>query len=294
MNDPVQLSVRTPGTNSGGPVVPVREELGHLDGRGDLLVLIHGYNNSRTDALTSYGQFLDNLKTKFPTQTGQIAEFHWPGDEPNKIISTLSYPNQIKPAVESARELAAFLAGLQRGGPIVISLVGHSLGCRVIMELLARWTGGLPSGIFIGAVILMAAAVKVKAVEEGGGLRAATLLTLKNPVLYSKGDPVLQWAFPIGETAGGEGLFPTAVGRTGGPPNTWHVSTPMSHDGHAYVHGSYWPGDESSTAAAFALGGAPASQTPENAIASTPPPAENVITTRSISSRTLASRPVFA
>jgi len=294
MNDPVQLSVRMPGTNSGGPVVPVREELGHLDGRGDFLVLIHGYNNSRTDALTSYGQFLDNLKTKFPTQTGQIAEFHWPGDEPNKIISTLSYPNQIKPAVESARELAAFLAGLQRGGPIVISLVGHSLGCRVIMELLARWTGGLPPGIFIGAVILMAAAVKVKAVEEGGGLRAATLLTLKNPVFYSKGDPVLQRAFPIGETAGGEGFFPTAVGRTGGPPNTWHVSTPMSHDGHAYVHGSYWPGDESSTAAAFALGGAPASETPENAIASTPPPAENVITTRSISSRTLASRPAFA
>ncbi|HSK42879.1 MAG TPA: alpha/beta hydrolase, partial [Candidatus Binatia bacterium] len=278
MNDPVQLSVRTPGTNSGGPVVPVRQEVGQLDGRGDLLILIHGYNNSRIDALTSYGQFLDNLRTKFPTQTGQIAEFHWPGDELNKIISTLSYPNQIKPAIESARELATFLAGLQHAGPMVINLVGHSLGCRVIMELLAHWTGGLPPGIFIGAVILMAAAVKVKAIDEGGALRAAAVLTLKNPALYSKGDPVLKWAFPMGETAAGEGFFPTAVGRTGGPPSTWHVSTPMSHDGQAYVHGSYWPGDESSTAVAFALGGAPASGTPENAIASAPPPAGNNIT----------------
>jgi pimeloyl-ACP methyl ester carboxylesterase len=294
MNDPVQLSVRTPGTNSGGPVVPVRQEIGHLDGRGDLLILIHGYNNSRAEALASYGQFLDNLKKKFPTQTGQTAEFHWPGDEPNKIISTLSYPNQIKPAIDSARELAAFLAGLQRGGPIMINLVGHSLGCRVIMELLAHWTGGLPPGIFIGAVILMAAAVKVKAVDDGGASRAAAMLTLKNPVLYSKGDPVLQWAFPIGETAAGEGFFPTAVGRTGGPPNTWHVSTPMSHNGQAYVHGSYWPGDESSTVATFALGGAPASETPENAIASAAPPVENIISTRSILPRTLNSRPVFA
>jgi pimeloyl-ACP methyl ester carboxylesterase len=294
MNDPIRLSVRMPGKDSGGRVVSVREEVGHLDGRGDVLILIHGYNNSRTDALNSYSQFLDNLKKKFGTQTGQVAEFHWPGDEPNKIISTLSYPNQIKPAIDSAKELASFLAGLQRAGPMVINLVGHSLGCRVIMELLAHWTGGLPPGIFIGAIILMAAAVKVKAVDEGGALRAAAVLTLKNPVLYSKGDPVLQWAFPMGETAAGEGFFPTAVGRTGGPPNTWHISTPMSHDGQAYVHGSYWPGDESSTAAAFALGGAPASKTPENVIVSTAPLAENITAMRSIPSRSLVSRPVFA
>jgi pimeloyl-ACP methyl ester carboxylesterase len=294
MNDPVQLSARVPGTNSGGPVVPVREEVGHLNGRGDLLILIHGYNNSRTDALASYGQFLGNLVKKFGTQTFQIVEFHWPGDETNKVISTLSYPNQIRPAIDSARELAFFLTELQRAGPMVINLVGHSLGCRVIVELLAHWTGGLPQGIFIGAVILMAAAVKVKAADEGGALRAAAVLTLKNPVLYSKGDPVLQWTFPLGETAAGEGFFPTAVGRTGGPPNTWHVPNPMSHNGQAYEHGSYWPGDESSTAAALTLGGAPASGIPENAIASTPPPTENVIAMRSISSRPLASRPVFA
>ena len=69
----------------------------------------------------------------------------------------------------------------------------------------------------------------------------------------SEGDPVLHWAFPLGETAGGEGVFPTAVGRTGGPAGTWHAPLPMAHDGKPYVHGSYWPGDESSTAVAFAL-----------------------------------------
>jgi hypothetical protein len=119
-------------------------------------------------------------------------------------------------------------------------------------------------------------------------------MSLKNPVLYSKGDEVLHWTFPLGETAAGEGFFPTAVGRTGGPPNTWHVPNAMSHAGEAYSHGSYWPGEESATVAAFALGGAPAADTPENAIASIPPPMKNTIAARAIPARSLLARPAFA
>jgi hypothetical protein len=177
---------------------------------------------------------------------------------------------------------------------MVINMVGHSLGCRLILEMLAHWTRGLPQGIFIGAIVQMAAAVKVKAVDFGGPLRSAAGLSLKNPALYSKGDEVLHWTFPLGETAAGEGFFPTAVGRTGGPLNTWHVPHAMSHNGEAYSHGAYWPGEESAAIAAFALGGAPAASTPENAIASTPPPVENTITPRSIPSRSLLARPAFA
>lgn len=294
MSNSVQISVRQPFKNSGGPVVPVREERGHLDGRSNLLILIHGYNNSRTEAIRSYDQFLENLKKKFNTQTAQVAEFFWPGDEPNKIISTISYPNQIRPAIESAKELAIYLGALQHSGPMVVNLVGHSLGCRVILELLALWTGGLHPDTPIGVLVLMAAAVVVKQVDVGGTLRTATTLTYKNPVLYSKGDPVLHWTFPIGETAAGEGFFPTAVGRTGGPPNTWHDPHPMSHNGEAYGHGSYWPGDESVTAVAFALGGAPARNTPENAVVTAPPPAGNAIASRSTPVSILNSRLPFA
>jgi pimeloyl-ACP methyl ester carboxylesterase len=293
VSDPVQVSVRQPLTNSGGPVVPAWEQGGHLDGRGNLIILVHGFNVSRTDALGSYGQFLDNLKKKFNTQTAPIAEFLWPGDEPNKIISTLSYPNQIKPAIDSGRALAAFLSGLQHSGPLVVNLVGHSLGCRVILEMLAEWTGGLQPNVFVGVVVLMAAAVVVKQVNAGGALRSAATMTLKNSVLYSEGDPVLHWTFPIGETAAGEGFFPTAVGRTGGPGATWHSPYPMSHNGVAYVHGSYWPGEESATAVAFALGGAPARITSENGVVASPPPVENSIASRATPVRNLDSRPAF-
>jgi pimeloyl-ACP methyl ester carboxylesterase len=294
MRDPVQVSVRLPGTESGGPVVPARIEDGHLDGRGDFLILVHGYNNSRSFARERYRLFLDNLKKKFNTQTAQIVEFHWPGDDPDKIISALSYPNQIQPAIDSAKQLALFLEGLPRAGPIVLHMVGHSLGCRLILELLARWTRGLPQSIAIGAIVLMAAAVKVRSADVGGPLRSAIALSFRNPVLYSKGDEVLHWAFPLGETAAGEGFFPTAVGRTGGPLNTWHVPSAMSHNGEAYSHGSYWPGEESATVAAFALGGAPPTATPENVIAGTPAPIENTIASRTIPSRSLLARPAFA
>lgn len=294
MSDPVVVTVRPPFTNSGGQVQPARVESGTLDGRGNILILVHGYNNSRTDALDSYKTFLGNLKAEFGTLTMQAVEFLWPGDTPVKIISTLSYPNQIRPAIESASELSKFLSSPQLPGPVVVNLVGHSLGCRVILELLKLWVGSQPASVSIGVVALMAAAVVIKQVEVNGVLRAAAISSSKNPVLYSKGDPVLHWVFPIGETAAGEGFFPTAVGRTGGPLATWHVPQPMSHNGKPYVHGSYWPGDESATAVAVALGGAPARSTPENAVITNPAPAEHSVPARFTPIQTLISRPAFA
>src|SRR5437588_13023238 len=100
MSVPILVSVRQPFTNAGGPVVPAREEQGHLDGQGRVVILVHGYNNSRVEDLRSYGEFLDDLTKKFNTETAPFVEFLWPGDEPNKIVSALSYPNQIRPAID--------------------------------------------------------------------------------------------------------------------------------------------------------------------------------------------------
>ena len=295
MTDPVIISVRRPNTNAGGPVVPVREEVGHLGGNSHLLILVHGYNNSRAQALELYAEFLSHLKNKFGTLTAQVAEFMWPGDEPNKIISTLSYPNQIQPAKDSAAELDRYFRSFGGARPAVIHFVGHSLGCRVIVELLTAWANaGLPPNLSVGVVALMAAAIVTRNVDYGGALRKGATLSLRNSVLHSKGDPVLQWAFPLGETAAGEAFFPTAVGRTGGPANTWHVPLPMAHDGNAYSHGDYWPGDESCAAIAFALGGAGDRVTPQNAIAASPGLATNGIAFRSTPVRNLGARLAFA
>lgn len=253
----VQVSVRQPGTKSGGPVVPAWEQGGHLEGVSELLILVHGYNVSVTDALGSYCAFLGNLKDKFNTQSSPVAEFLWPGDEPNKIISTLDYPNQIQPSIDSAAQFATYLAKLTHSAPLVLNFVGHSLGCRVVLEILKLWTPALPANVFVRAVVLMAAAVVVKQVDGNGPLRPAATLSLNNPVLYSNGDDVLHWTFPLGEMAAGEGFFPIAVGHAGGPVATWHAPSKMAHNGQPYGHGSYWPGKESATQVAFALGGHP-------------------------------------
>lgn len=296
MNQPVQISVRK--QDSGGPVaLAVSEMGGHLDGNDRALILIHGYANSFSDALGSYDIFLDHLAANFPTYVGQTAEFFWPGDSPLRVVSVLSYPNQIEPAIESAQRLSGYLWNLKgaRNGPIEIDLVGHSLGCRVVLELLGLWTGGMPPNIRLGTIALMAAAVLVKHVDQGGQLRAAATLSDNTLVLHSEGDPVLHWAFPVGETAARESFFPTAVGRFGGPLQTWkqhfHMATAA---GKAYGHGSYWPGDESSNAVVLALGGAPSRAVAGNGALENFPSPENSITSRSTPVRVLAAQRAFA
>jgi pimeloyl-ACP methyl ester carboxylesterase len=296
MNQPVHISVREKA--SGGPVAPsVTEEGGHLDGNDRVLILVHGYNNSFTDALDNYGVFFDHLAANFATYIGQTAEFFWPGDSPLKMISILSYPNQIEPAIESAQRLSVYLWNLKgaRNGPMEVSLVGHSLGCRVVLELLALWTGGMPPNIRLGAVALMAAAVMVKHVDQGGQLRAAATLSGNSLALHSQGDAVLHWAFPLGETAAGEGFFPTAVGRSGGPLQTWKQRLPMATAaGKAYGHGSYWPGDESSNAVISVLGGVPPRTIAEIGALENFPTSENSIPSRPTLVRVLAAQPAFA
>jgi len=294
MNPPLQLSVRM--QDSGGPVAPaVKLSGGQMNGNDNVLILVHGYDNSFSDAEGSYSTFINDLSAKFPTYIGQIAEFYWPGDFPIPVISALSYPNQIQPAIESAQRLSAFLWNLMgaRNGPMEISFVGHSLGCRVVLELLALWTGGMPPNIRLGTVVLMAAAVLVKHVDQGGPLRAAAMLTDDKLVLCSKGDPVLHWAFPVGETVANEGFFPTAVGRFGGPNQTWSASLPMFDSGKPYMHGSYWPGDESANAVALALGGAPSRLIATAGIVENGPAAENVISSRGTPVRSLTVQPAF-
>jgi pimeloyl-ACP methyl ester carboxylesterase len=295
VNPPLQLSVRM--QDSGGPVAPaVNLSGGHLNGNDNVLILVHGYDNSKKDADASYTTFINDLVAKFPTYIGQIAEFYWPGDFPIPVISALSYPNQIQPAIESAQRLSTFLWNLMgaRNGPMEISFVGHSLGCRVVLELLALWTGGMPPNIRVGTVVLMAAAVLVKHVDQEGQLRAAATLTDNGVVLSSKGDPVLHWAFPVGETAAREGFFPTAVGRFGGPNQTWKASLPMFDAGKPYTHGSYWPGDESASAVAVALGGAPPRLLATSGIGENAPSPENVVSSRETPIRSLTAQPAFA
>jgi pimeloyl-ACP methyl ester carboxylesterase len=279
MSNVLELTVRV--NDSGGPLAAVVSgDVAAINGHNRVLLLVHGYNVNLAYARQEYGIFAGHAAANY---IGTPAGFFWPGDLPNRVFSTLSYPNQIQPAITSAAHLADLLATFHgaQNGPMQIDLVGHSLGCRVILELLAHWAGGLPPQVRVGRVVLMAAAVLVHHVDSGGQLRTAAHLPQAVTVLTSRGDTVLEFAFPLGETVAGETSFPEAVGRNGNPPNTWASQQAMAESsGKAYEHGSYFEGIESANATALALGVAASRATPVNVIPTAALPAARTIGAR--------------
>jgi len=117
-----------------------------------------------------------------------------------------------------------------------VDFIGHSLGCRVTLEtLLLLRTRTLP---IVDRVVLMAAAIPSEMLEPDGkfyGLLmdlAAEGTSIR--VLHSKQDPVLQYAFPPGQSlAGGKEASSRALGRFARPRNAG-----LSID--AYRARDYW------------------------------------------------------
>lgn len=246
------LSVR--GRPVGGPVArdvtPPPERLPLVSSR--LVLLIHGYNNTEADARSSYDTFLKTIDLPGNALVGLVCAFFWPGDAAWGGLSGLSYPIEIGTARDAAGALHRFLARLRAPGgwPIEVVLVGHSLGCRLVLELASRFvSAGRPGSLRYRAACLMAAAVPVPLMESA--LRPAAVAIERTVVLHSTRDTVLRFAFPIGETAAGEGFFPRAVGRYGEPrTGLWSERAEMQ----GYEHGDYWARRESAEAVAGLLG----------------------------------------
>jgi pimeloyl-ACP methyl ester carboxylesterase len=238
-----ELSVRT--LPAGGAVAgSVRVESGSVSpyGRRQIVVLIHGYANSQATASASFQACIDNLqKLPAPVSTSlpsPVFKFYWPGDTQIRLFSEASYPTEIKPAVESGQRLADFLATLigPGGSPTEVHLIAHSLGNRVALEMLKAFDSTNQHVIF-RSISMMAAAVPVSMMKNGGPLWNSLVIVRRSQALCSISDWVLHFAFRAGETAAFEGFFPEAVGRYGNPPGTWNKNLPMSD----YSHGSYWP-----------------------------------------------------
>lgn len=177
----------------GGAVVPARLTLGaptldQLRSCADIAFLVHGFNVNRTNGtneLTAFGKKLDALGT------GAAVAVLWPGDS---IIGPLSYPFETNKADDSAVELATFIADELPQSPR-ISFIGHSLGCRVVMETVRQlWIRGIP----VSQVCLMAAAIDNDSLGVPVEYQRAAQFAARTGVLFSPSDTVLKDAYPIG------------------------------------------------------------------------------------------------
>jgi pimeloyl-ACP methyl ester carboxylesterase len=223
-----------------------------------MLLLVHGYNNDSAEAAESYFAMRRNLDALLRVHgvaesvrkalQGRIWEFYWPGYLPighwslsgvtrptfEKVISAPSYALEVIKARDwIADGLAVFLRSVE---PSEIFFIGHSLGCRVVLETIARLAD--PHTIALTGFILMAGAVPIHLLLSNSRLCNGAALVKKRFCLYSGIDLVLWFAFPPGQVLADEvppyGI-PIATGLWGSPSalydirsNTW------------LGHGDYW------------------------------------------------------
>ncbi len=177
----------------GGAVVPARltppgGTIDQLQQCNAAVFLIHGFNVNRADAtaeLQAFGASLPALGA------GAAVAVLWPGDS---VVGPLSYPFETSKADDSALELAKFIADNLPQRP-AISFVGHSLGCRVVMETVRHlWIEDIP----IAQVCVMAAAVDNDSLASAAQYFNAAQYASRVGALFSPSDRVLRYAYPLG------------------------------------------------------------------------------------------------
>jgi hypothetical protein len=214
-----------------------RPEAGSPNGRHSILLLIHGYNVSLEKARQAYDSFMEALDRLAPNGFSlPVYQFMWPGDDPNTLQSALSYFRKIDVATDSGILLASFLRNLHGpdGGPIDVHVVAHSLGNRVLLQMLDRIASS--PNVVVRSAVLMAAAVPVELVTYNQQFFAACLVPRQSLVLHSVLDLVLAGPFRVGETLHGDTCMPSAVGWLGEPVANW--THHKSYNG--FSHGDYW------------------------------------------------------
>ena len=279
MDAPVVLSARE--KPAGGAVVAVRAPHA-MPAVPRLVVLIHGYNNTEPSAAEAYAAFVARLDRLRARPWWTVALFFWPGDKPWSALSGLSYPAEIGAATRAARELRLFLATLRApsGAPVEIAFVTHSLGGRLLLELLDDARAMQPP-LLVTLACLMAPAVPVDRVDPAGVLRAAARMPRRAAVFHSEHDAVLKWGFRLGQAAAGEGFAARAVGRFGEPRRgLWSVSMPTTHG-----HGGYWDAANCAEEVARQLGAAPARAIAARALPTSAFPFRSAVPARSRGAR---------
>jgi pimeloyl-ACP methyl ester carboxylesterase len=218
-----------------------------------ILFLVHGYNNDEAFAAKNYSSFFDILDShlrRFPFDIDAIVDFHWPGNpaiDLGLLTPTIHYPYALLNAQRSAALLADFINKLPKPGPLPnslkVSVVGHSMGCRLIMHALK--TLAAPKMPELKCIGLMAAAVPVELVNRNGALFVSGEAGKNILKFFSTNDWVLRGMFPMGQKWSATFLdngrpvesayYREPVGLAGNPSG-FAVPHPRPRNGHS----DYW------------------------------------------------------
>lgn len=224
--------------------------------RDRLVLLVHGYNVASQSAFEQCGRFAEWLVWYSRALGPDIGLLEWPGDK-WWIGRQAFYPLLVGNAKKSGEGLAEFLRSRTgpAGLPCDIVLIGHSLGCRVILEALRALSQAEPDASLRNRIIvvLLAPAVSVQRVDTGGALNSSlSRATSGICVFYSPSDLVLAAAFPAGQLLAEGEPIAEAVGRHGNPQYLWKDAFQAA----GFGHGDYWASRDIAGCVAFLLGAA--------------------------------------
>jgi len=167
-----------------------------------VLVLIHGFNSTTSDAIKHYDQISKDLGSAYDN----VIYYLWPGGKYGvdglsfeELAKNLTvYSGARSRVVERLKlRLEAFLSNL-RGQTATIDIIAHSMGCRLTLEALASLPLPAP-GQTVRYVYLMGAAVGSHTLSLGGSYYYAAYQCKDIYIFFSKNDSVLKKDFPLGE-----------------------------------------------------------------------------------------------
>ena len=197
-----------------------------------VVALVHGFNTDQDEASKAFRALRAALRRVGVDERVEddIWDLYWPAFVPKgswgwwhasvgEGISRASYPWMVWRAKAIGKVFAKHLRALTAadGSAPDLFLIGHSLGCRMILEALqsehARY-------LRVRGLCLMAAAVPTAAVKPSAELGDAATLAVKTCVIFSSNDDVLFVPFRLGEFAATR-EWVEAVGRHGRPIEVW-------------------------------------------------------------------------
>jgi hypothetical protein len=188
--------------------IPPAQLLSAIRGR-HVLIATHGFNVNRGDGIACLSNWEALLQLAPPSV---FVGLLWPGD--SVWLHALDYPEEPGIANDAGQLIGPFLDA-NFTGAASISFASHSLGARVLLATVSHMR--LP----VRRATIMAGAIDDDCLNAE--FQAAAAKIGKISVLASNRDTVLEWAFPLGNLAGGilaEGhpWWHQALGR-GGPAN---------------------------------------------------------------------------
>ena len=175
--------------------------------RNEAYLLVHGFNVDRYCAKHSYNKFQQNLldlSFHFPKHklANHILDVTWPGDLKTKAHYHLAVRNAKKASTIFAEAIKA----LSKYKCKRLYIIGHPLGCRLILESLMELDESKWEQLKNISVVFMAAAINEKMLlRDHKAIKA--LESIKNTATYySDKDYVLKVIFRVANPFKGQAL----------------------------------------------------------------------------------------